>query len=337
MAEQFLSQDEIDALLDDPAPPAGRGDEEEPGLATAGIGEAQPYDLARQERIVRGRMPALELIHERFARNLRLGLFNFMRRNPEITTQPIVIGKYASFMGGLMVPSNINVMQVRPLNGSALLVLEPQLVASVIDIMFGGSGRVTSHAEGREFSATEQRMILRMIELICAEYRKAWEGVYPLELVYSRSEMQPQFANIATSTEIVVSARFEIHLGELGGSVLLCIPYTVLEPIRETLFSSINANVSTHERGWLGMLSREIKPAMVELVAELTTADLTIGELLNLRRGDVIEIDAGPDATLKIGQVPVFSGRYGEFNGRYAVRVDAVHADNTQLLERTQD
>lgn len=320
MAEQFLSQDEIDALLDAAGP---GGEIAEPVTVAA---DARPYDLARQERIVRGRMPALELIHERFSRNLRIGLFNFMRRNPEVTVEPVVVGKYATFMNSLAVPSNINVMQIKPLNGSALLIMEPQLVASIVDIMFGGSGRVSSQPEGREFSATEQRLILRMIEMICIEYRKAWEAVYPLELVYSRSEMQPQFANIATPTEIVVSVRFQIHLGEQGGAIHLCIPYTALEPIRETLFSSVNASLQTNERGWLGMLSQEIRPASVELVAELTTAEITIGELFNLSRGDIIEIDAGPNAQLKVGQVPVFEGRYGEFNGRYAVRIDTVHS-----------
>jgi flagellar motor switch protein FliM len=326
MAEQFLSQDEIDALLD----AAATGDEPAAPATTSG---AQPYDLARQERIIRGRMPALELIHERFSRNLRIGLFNFMRRNPEVSVEPVVVGKYATFMGSLVVPSNINVMQIKPLHGSALLIMEPQLVASVIDIMFGGSGRASSQIEGREFSATEQRLILRMIELICSEYKKAWEAVYPLELVYGRSEMQPQFANIATPTEIVVSARFQIHLGEHGGAIHLCIPYTALEPIRETLFSSVNANLQNNERGWLGTLTQEIKPAHVDLVAQLTTAEITIGELVNLRRGDVIEIDAGPNAQLKVGQVPVFEGRYGEFNGRYAVRIDTIHSYTDKLQD----
>ncbi|MGE0801596.1 MAG: flagellar motor switch protein FliM [Lautropia sp.] len=329
MADQFLSQDEIDALLDAPAAA-------DPGTA-AGDDGPQPYDLARQERIVRGRLPALELIHERFARNLRLGLFNFMRRNPEISAEPVVIGKYATFMSSLAVPSSINVMQLKPLTGSALLVIDPTLVASVIDIMFGGSGRIRTQVEGREFSATEQRMILRMIELICGEYRRAWEGVYPLELVYARSEMQPQFANIAPSTEIVVTARFAVHLGELEGAIHLCIPYTALEPIRETLVSSISSNAPSHERGWLGALSREIKPANVELIAELATAEITIGELLNLSAGDIVEIDAGPEALLKIGQIPVFGGRYGEHNGHYAVRIDTVHAISQATPDRTQD
>src|SRR5690606_2790661 len=145
-------------------------------------------------------------------------------------------------------------------------------------------------------------------ELVCIEYRKAWEAFHPLELVYTRSEMQPQFAHIATPTEIVISARFQIHLGEQGGAMHLCIPYTAIEPIRETLFSSVNANLQSSGRGWMGALSREIQPATVDLVAELTSAEITIAELINLSRGDIIEIDTGTSAQLKVGQVPVFEG-----------------------------
>ena len=305
MAEQFLSQEEIDALLE----VAGNDGVAAGTAAPAGHTKIEPYDLARQERIVRGRMPALELIHERFSRNIRIALFNFMRRNPEVTIDPVVVGKYATFMGSIMAPSNINVMKIKPLHGSALLIIEPELVASIVDIMFGGSGRPSSRIEGREFSATEQRLILRIVEL-----------------VYSRSEMQPQFANIATPTEIVISARFQIHLGEQGGAMHLCIPYTAIEPIRETLFSSVNANLQSNGRGWMGSLSREIQPATVDLVAELTSAEITIAELINLSRGDIIEIDSGTRAQLKVGQVPVFEGNFGEAGGRYAVRIDTVQS-----------
>ena len=331
MAEQFLSQEEIDALLE-----VAGNDGVAPGPATPPRHtKIEPYDLARQERIVRGRMPALELINERFSRNIRIGLFNFMRRNPEVTVDPVVVGKYATFMGSIMAPSNINVMKIKPLQGSALLIIEPELVASIVDIMFGGSGRPSSRIEGREFSATEQRLILRIVELVCAEYRKAWEAFHPFELIYSRSEMQPQFANIATPTEIVISARFQIHLGDQGGAMHLCIPYTAIEPIRETLFSSVNANMQSNGRGWMGALSREIQPATVDLVAELTSAEITIAELVNLSRGDIIEIDSGTRVQLKVGQVPVFEGNFGEANGRYAVRIDTVHSytDKSQGLK----
>ncbi|MDO4682838.1 MAG: flagellar motor switch protein FliM [Lautropia sp.] len=287
---------------------------------------ARPYDLASQERIVRARMPALELIHERFARSFGLAMFGFMQRNPEIEHTDPQVGKYADFLSGIEVPSAINIMQTRPLSGSALLVLDGTLVSTIVDLMFGGSGRRTCQADNREFSMTEQRLIKKVTELCCAEYAKAWEGIHPFELVFSRAETQPQFANIAIPTEMVISARFTLHFNDLSGSIQVCIPYAVVEPVRDILCSPLNTQGAHSDRNWLGQMSKEIKPANVELVAELTTATLTLGELMNLRTGDVIEIEPGPDAALKIGKVPIFNGRYGEHNGRYAVRIDTVHS-----------
>lgn len=321
MAEQFLSQDEIDALLEGPER------KPEPSEQQDATGKPRSYDLARQERIVRGRMPTLELIHERFARHLRLGLFNFMRRNPVISSAPINVGKYSAFLNDLVVPSNINVMQVLPLHGTALLIIEPRLVFSIIDIMFGGSGRHSTRIEGREFSNTEQRIIRRAIELISAEYQRAWEGVYPLRLEYTRSEMQPQFANVATPAEIVVTARFDIDLGDQGGAILLCVPYVVLEPIREILYSPLSANPQSQNRRWYGVLSNEIQPATVELRAEVAQANVTVGELMELRKGDVVEIDLEESARLMTGHLTLCRGRYGESAGRYAVRVDEILSD----------
>lgn len=319
MADQFLSQDEIDALLEGPDKKAS-----DPPPAQVKDG-ARTYDLALQERIVRGRMPTLELIHERFARHLRIGMFNFMRRNPQVSVAPVSVGKYSSFLNDLVVPSNINVMQVAPLHGTALLIIEPRLVFSIIDIMFGGSGRYNARIEGREFSNTEQRIILRTIDLICAEYRKAWSEVYPLSLEYTRSEMQPQFANIANPTEIVVSARFDVELGDQGGAILLCMPYVVLEPIRELLYSTLNASAQSSNRRWQGLLSQEIQPTEVEMRAEIAQAEISVGELAGLQVGDIIEIELDDTANMKIGEVSMFTGRYGESAGHYAVRVDELH------------
>ncbi|MDO5056393.1 MAG: flagellar motor switch protein FliM [Lautropia sp.] len=346
MSEQYLSQEEIDALLDAPegegadAPEAAGADADTvatgdsdaasplpqaPATATAG-NEARPYDLAGQERIVRGRMPALELIHERFARSFGLAMFGFMQRNPEIShTAPSVL-RYSDFIATVEAPSSINIMQTRPLAGSALLILDAALVSTVVDLMFGGSGRPIRKHEGREFSITEQRLIQKIIELSCAEYAKAWASVHPFQMQFSRAETHPQFANIAIPAEMVVSTRFTLDFNGQQGSIQVCIPYSVLEPIRDTLSSTLNTHGSGGERNWVGQMSKEIRPANVEMVAELTTALLTLGELMNLRTGDVIEIETGPEAVLKIGQVPMFSGRYGEHNGHYAVRIDTIHS-----------
>ena len=232
MSDQFLSQEEVDALLEGVNGDAsGNGTQDPPGTVKS-------YDIAKQERIVRGRMPTLEIVNERFARNLRVGLFNFMHRNPEISVGQAKVQKYSAFLRNLVVPTNINIMQVRPLRGSGLLICEPNLVFTIIDSLFGGSGLIQARVEGREFSPTEQRIIQRIVEVVCEEYAKAWQGIYPLELEYVRSEMHTQFANIATPSEIMVTTSFDVEIGESGGSLHFCIPYSTLEPIRDTLYSA---------------------------------------------------------------------------------------------------
>lgn len=315
MADQFLSQDEVDALLE----------------GVAGDGDAQPeapqegvrsYDLATSERIVRGRMPTLEIINERFARNLRIGLFNFMRKSPEISIGPVKVQKYSEFLRNIVVPTNINLMAVKPLRGNGLVICEPQLVFTVIDSLFGGSGRFHTRIEGRDFSPTENRIIQRIVEVVSVEYAKSWAGVYPLELEYQRSEMQPQFASIATPSEIVVSTSFAIEIGEGGGQIHLCIPYATLEPIRDTLYSSLQGDSQVHDRRWVNLLTAQIKSAEVEIVADLAHAQATFGELMALKVGDFIALDLEQSLIAKVDNVPVFECRYGTTNGRYAIRIE---------------
>lgn len=328
MAEQFLSQDEVDALL------VGVSGEELPFEETQPVDGVMPYDLALQERIVRGRMPTLEIINDRFARNLRVGLFNFMRRNPEISVGPVKVQKYSAFLSNLVVPTNLNIMQVKPLRGSGLLILEPQLVFAVIDTLFGGSGRLQTRIEGREFSATEQRIIDRVLEVICKDYRDAWSGVYPLELEYVRSEMQTQFANIATPSEIVVTTSFALEIGDTGGSMHLCIPYATLEPIRETLYSAVSADQSMVNKNWISNLTRQLQSAEVELVADLGSAMISFSDLLSLKAGDFVELDIGPTVEARVNATPVFECRYGTSNDHYAIQIERFLTDPAGLEGR---
>ncbi len=317
MADQFLSQEEVDALLDGVT-----------GDTAATSGEEAPsgvrnYDLAKQERIVRGRMPTLEIVNERFARNMRLGLFNFMHRSPDISVGPAKVQKYSAFLRNIVVPTNINIMQVRPLRGSALLVCEPNLVFAVIDSMFGGSGKYQTRIEGRDFSPTEQRIIQRIVEVACEEYRKAWADIYPLELEYVRSEMHTQFANIATPSEIMVTTSFDVEIGEAGGVMHFCIPYATLEPIRDTLYSPVRADHYTSDRRWLNLLTQQIQSADVDLVAEFASATATVEQLLGLKPGDFIELDLQETVQAKVDNVPVFECRYGLSNNRYSIKIES--------------
>lgn len=317
MNQQILSQDEVDALLQGITGESQKLEQEE--APATGI---RTYDLANQERIVRGRMPTMEIINERFARNIRVGLFNMIRKSPEVSIGGIKVQKYSAFLREIVVPTNFNIVQVRPLRGSGLIVCDPSIVFSVIDALFGGVGKFHTRIEGRDFSATEQRVIERLVECIIAEYRKAWQGIYPLELEYQRSEMQPQFANVATPSEIVVATSFTLEIGDVSGSVHFCIPYSTLEPIRDVLYSSMQGDSVEPDHRWVNLLKEQIKAAEVELVVELGTAPATVEQLLALKPGDFIELDLETMIKAKVDGVPVFDCHYGTSDGHYAIKVD---------------
>jgi len=317
MNQQILTQNEVDALLQGITGESQTLEQDE-----APSDGPRPYDLANQERIVRGRMPTMEVVNERFARNIRVGLFNLIRKSPEVSIGGIKVQKYSAFLREIVVPTNFNIVSVKPLRGSALVVCDPNLVFAVIDALFGGAGKYHTRIEGREFSPTEQRVILRLLQTIIAEYRKAWTGVYPLELEYQRSEMQPQFANIASPSEMVVSTSFMLEIGDTSGSVNLCFPYSTLEPIRDVLYSASQGDTGEPDRRWVQLLKTEIQSAQVELVATLATAPATVEQLLSFKPGDFIELDLDPVIKAKVDGVPVFDCHYGTSNKHYAIKID---------------
>ena len=323
MNQQILSQDEVDALLQGITGESQKMEEDD--APAAGV---RNYDLASQERIVRGRMPTMEVINERFARNIRLGLFNLIRKSPEVSIGGIKVQKFSAFLREIVVPTNFNIVAVKPLRGSGLIICDPSLVFAVIDALFGGIGKFHTRIEGRDFSPTELRVILRLVETIITEYRRAWSGIYPLDLEYQRSEMQPQFANIATPSEIVVATAFTLEIGETTGSIHFCIPYSTLEPIRDVLYSTIQGDAAEPDRRWVNLLKQQIQSAEVDLVAELGTAPATVEQLLAFKPGDFIELDLEPMIQAKVDGVPVFDCHYGTSNNRYSIKIDKLLTSN---------
>lgn len=313
----FLSQDEVDALL------AGvTGESEEiPAKAPAPHG-VRPYDLSSPDRVVRHRMQTLELINERFARRLRSTFLSFTRRNADITVSTIKIQKYSEFERNLPVPSNLNMVSMKPLRGLTLFTFDPSLVFLVIDSLFGGHGRYNTRIEGRDFTATEQRIIGRLLNMTLESYGAAWESVYPVELEYIRSEMHTKFASITSGNEIVVVSSFSIELGASGGQLNICLPYSLLEPIRDLLIRPLQDNTMEDvDQRWMHQLSRQVRNADVELSAEFATISSTIGKLIKMQVNDILPIEIPLVVTAHAGEVPVMECTYGTFNGRYALRV----------------
>jgi len=317
MSHSFLSQDEVDALLEGVTGESQKSQQE--AMPAGGI---RNYDISSQERIVRGRMPTMEIVNERFGRNFRIGLFNLVRRSPEISVGTVAVQRYNAFLRELAVPTNFNICAIRPLRGSGLIVCEPGIVFGIIDMLYGGAGKLPTRIEGRDFSATEQRIINRVVDVICEEYKKAWQGIYPLELVWQRSEMQPQFANIATPSEIVVSTAFQLEMGDISGSIHICMPYAALEPIRDVLYSATQGDAIEVDRRWVKVLTREIQAAEVTLVAELARAPATVEQLLAMKAGDFIELERQPRIRASIDGVPIFDCQYGTHNAKYAIRIE---------------
>ncbi len=316
MAETFLSQEEVDALLR-----GVTGEQDTP--ASQGDGESvRPYNLATQERIVRGRMPTLEIINERFARLLRIGLFNFLRRTTEVSVGPVRVTKYSEFIRNLVVPTNLNLVQMKPLRGTCLMVLDPNLVFLLVDNLFGGDGRFHTRVEGRDFTQTEQRIIQRILEIIFENYAKSWEPVYPVTFEFVRSEMNTQFANIATPNEVVVSTTFTLELGQVSGEMHFCTPYTTIEPVRDILTSSLQGETLEVDKRWMRLMTQQLQTAQVEIVANMGTANTTIGDMLNMRVGDIIPIAVPDTIEATVDSVPIMECTFGKFNGQYALRVE---------------
>jgi flagellar motor switch protein FliM len=287
------------------------------------------YNLATQERIVRGRMPTLEIINERFARLVRIELFNFLRRTVEVSVGPVRITKYSDFVRNLVVPTNLNLIQVKPLRGTALMVFDPTLVFLVVDNMFGGDGRFHTRVEGRDFTQTEQRIIQRILNIVFETYSKSWEPVYPVQFEYLRSEMNTQFANIATPNEVVVAVTFNVELGPASGEIHFCFPYSMIEPIRDMLSSSLQGEVLGADKRWVKLMTQQVQAAEVEIVADLAKTNMQIGDVLNMKVGDVIPLNIDESIEAQVDGVPVMLCKYGMFNGQYALRVEKLLRSNS--------
>ena len=327
MSKDFLSQDEVDSLLK-----GVTGEADESAAQAAPEGGVRTYDLGRQERIVRGRMPTMEILNERFARLFRIALFNLIRRTAEISVGQIRVQKFSEFIHNLPVPTNINLVHAKPLRGNALFIFDPNLIFLVVDNMFGGDGRFHTRVEGREFTQTEQRIIQNLLAAVFESYGKAWQSVYALEFEFIRSEMNPQFANIATPNEVVVVTTFDIEFGGTGGAFHVCMPYAMLEPIRELLYSTMQGDHLVADKRWLHMLSKQVQSANIELTAILGHAQVTLDQVLKMRSGDIVHLESASNIVAHVGEVPVMECKYGVSNGQYAVKVEkmlATTANNT--------
>ena len=315
----LLSQDEIDALLhgvDD----VEEEEVEEDFSQTEGTSD---YDFSSQDRIVRGRMPTLEMVNERFARHMRISLFNMMRRTAEVSINGIQMIKFGEYVHTLFVPTSLNMVRFRPLKGTALITMEARLVFILVDNFFGGDGRYHAKIEGREFTPTERRIVQMLLKIIFEDYKEAWSPVMDVSFEYLDSEVNPSMANIVSPTEVVVISSFHIELDGGGGDFHVALPYSMLEPIRELLDAGVQSDKEDTDMRWSKALRDEIMDVPVELSTKFLEVDLPLQQIMDFKAGDIIPIEMPDHITVLIENLPSFRAKLGRSRDNLALKIES--------------
>ena len=311
----LLTQDEIDALLHG----VDEVDEEDvvqgtaPGVTT--------FDFSSQDRIVRGRMPTLELVNERFARHMRISLFNMMRRTAEVSINGVQMLKFGEYVHTLFVPTSLNMVRFRPLKGTALITMEARLVFILVENFFGGDGRYHAKIEGREFTPTERRIIQMLLKLVFEDYKEAWAPVMDVEFEYLDSEVNPAMANIVSPTEVIVVSSFHIELDGGGGDFHVAMPYSMLEPIRELLDAGVQSDKGDTDLRWSKALRDEIMDVQVGLSTRLLQTDVSLRQLMDMKPGDIFPVIMPESLLVFVEDLPTFRAKLGRTHDKVAVRI----------------
>ena len=316
---EVLSQEEVDSLLDG----LSSGDVPSQTDSPSGDDEALLYDFASQEKVIRGRMPTFEVINERFAREVRSSLSSLLHTNVDITSETLDTLKFSEFGRSLPVPTSLHMFRMEPLRGHALLVLESQLVFNLIDTFFGGKGHSQARVEGREFTTIEETMIRKVVNRCLEDLEVAWHPVEPIRTTLVRSEVNPQFASIVLPTDSVIVSRFEVELEQGAGKLLLCLPYSMIEPLRSRLASGFQAEDESIDYTWQGRLRDVIAESDVEFTVELGRVEITGERLITMKPGDVIALDQDADSPLRayISGVGKMRGHAGVKRGFQAFQI----------------
>ena len=321
--EKLLTQEEVDALLKG----VSEGNiETEVCSAQEAVG-VRAYDFASQERIIRGRMPTMEIIHERFSKDATASLFRFIGRTAEVTAQSFELLKFGEFLRKLPVPSSVNVFRTDPFRGSSLFFFDAKFTFLVMDILFGGPGTSRTKIEGRNLTAIENRIIRRLLDLVLDDLRKAWSIVEEMSFRCVRSELNPQLANIAAPTDIVLAAIFQIELELERATMGYCIPYSTVEPFKDLLHGRFQSECTEIDPKWRQRISENLRRVPLEVSVELGTCEASLRNILSLQVGDLLHLDGGPDdpMTLKIQDNAKGTCQAGQRNGRCAVEVHFMH------------
>ena len=310
----LLSQDEIDALLH------GVDDVEEDDI-DEGASDARSYDFSSQDRIVRGRMPTLEIVNERFARHLRISMFNMMRRAAEVSINGVQMLKFGEYVHTLFVPTSLNMVRFSPLKGTALITMEARLVFILVDNFFGGDGRFHAKIEGREFTPTERRIVQLLLKIIFEDYKDAWAPVMDVEFEYLDAEVNPAMANIVSPTEVVVVNSFHIEVDGGGGDFHITMPYSMIEPIRELLDAGVQSDKQDTDMRWSLALRDEIMDVDVGFDATIVETEISLKDIMEFEAGDIIPVELPEHILMRVEDLPTYRCKMGKVRDNMALKV----------------
>jgi len=316
--EKILSQEEVNALLkgiDSGDVSAGASSADDNGCRT--------YDLTSHERVIRGRMPTLEIISERFARIFQVSMSALLKKMVDVNMASVELMKFGEFMKHIPLPACINVFKMDPLKGFSLLVVDPRVIYLLVDNFFGGKAQTHVKIEGRDFTPIEHRLIRKVVNLCLQDIEKAWKPVHTVEVQYSRTEINPQFASIVTPTEIVIVIAFDIEVDNAPGKIHVCIPYPCIEPIKEKLQAGYQSDNYEVDQKWMERFGKQLSECSLNITVELGGTMIKIREVLNLSAGDILILDKQADENIvaKVEGTPKFSGRPGVFRGNLAFQI----------------
>ncbi len=320
MSTDILSQDEVDALLHGVDDGGVDTDSKEDLLD----GTARNFDFNNQERIIRGRLPTLEMINERFARYFRVSFFNMLRKTPEIAVNGIQMLKFSEYIHTLFVPTSLSLIKMKPLKGTGMIMLDPKLVFIIVDNFFGGDGSIHAKIEGREFTSTELRVIERVVHMCFHDMQLAWEPLMKVDFELHNHEVNPHLANIVSPTEVIVVSSFHIELEGGGGDIHVVFPYSMIEPIRTILDAGVQSDMDEIDDRWAILLKEELMHAKVNLNGIFTEKQLKVSDLINLQSGDIIPIDMPEQVYLMTEDLPIMKGQYGEHMGNVAIKIEEI-------------
>lgn len=324
---QVLSQSEVDALLAAVSEgEVGSGE----GGAPAGTGVPGDdrvvvvYDLTSQDRIIRGRLPQLDVIYEKFMRSFRVSLSSALRKIATLTHASTDFLKFGEFINTLPMPTCMSVLRFNALRGSALFVIESKLAYALVDNFFGGADRPYTKIEGKDFTPIELSIIRKVVDLAIDDLEGAWASVEKIDASFVRTEINPQFVGIVPPTDIVIASTFDVELENANGTITLVIPYATIEPIKQKLSTGFQVESDqTDKKMWTAIIRSQLLETTINMNVNLGHSEITLDDLMGLKVGDVIPLDQDTtgEFDVLVEGVPKFKAFYGIHHGSVAVQV----------------